>query len=179
MKRWTLFTLSSFVLSNLVLVIDIFGWILPQRSLPEAGSVIIITLSNAFLTAMFAGMLMTVSNCELPPHDPTDDAMSDPDDVNIQPGAKRRFTHTGTTEIDQSSPRYSRYSGVEDCKILKQSQIYQASVGGCREVWSTELGAAKDLSWKMQQFDESHVLSEHQLPYLFHSFREHTIYEIL
>jgi len=128
-KLWTLFTLSSFVLSNLIWVIDIFGWVLPQRNLPQAGFTTMIVLGNAFLTATFAGMLMVVSNCELPPHDTTDDARYDLDDIDVQPGAKRGFDYTETAEIDQSSPRYSHYSAAEDSKILRLPQISQTVVG--------------------------------------------------
>jgi hypothetical protein len=127
-KLWTLFTLSSFVLSNLVWVIDIFGWVLPQRNLPQVGFITMIVLGNAFLTATFVGMLMTISNCEFPPHNATDDARYDLDDVDVQLGAKREFDYAGTTKIDQSSPRYSHYSTAEDSKILRQPQISQTLV---------------------------------------------------
>ena len=127
MKLWTLFTLSSFILGNLVWVIDTFGWFLPQRNLPQAGFITMIVLGNVFLTTTFAGMLMAVSNCELPSHHvTTDDERYDPDDIDVQPGSKREF---GNTEINLSSPRYSHYSAAEDSKILRQPQISQIVIG--------------------------------------------------
>lgn len=133
-KLWTLFTLSSFVLSNLVWVIDTFGWVLPQRNLPQAGFVIMIVLGHVCLTATFAGMLIVIANCELPQRDTTDDARYDPDDIDVRPEAKRGFDCTVTAEIDQSSPRYSRYSTAEDSKILRQTQISQIFVSDYRGV---------------------------------------------
>ena len=135
-KLSTLFTLSSFVLSNLVWVIDIFGWVLPQRNLPEVGFITMIVLGNIFLTTTFAGMLMVVSNCELPSHGTTDNARYDPDEIDVQHGAKSGFDHNGLPEIDQSSLRHSHYSAAEESKILTQPRISQAVVGVYHGVWS-------------------------------------------
>jgi len=93
-----------------------------------------IVLGHACLTATFAGMLMAISNCDLPPHDAMDDARYNPDDTDVQLDVKRGFDFAGTAEIDQSSPRYSRYSAAEDSKILRQSQISQTLVGDYRGV---------------------------------------------
>lgn len=79
-------------------------------------------------------MLMAVSNCELPPHDATDDARYDPDDIDVQHGAKRGFNYAGTAGINQTSPRYSRYSAAEDSKILRQPQMSQTLVNDYRIV---------------------------------------------
>lgn len=134
MKLWTLFTLSSFVLSNLVLAIDIFGWVLPQRELPKLGGIIMIVLGNGFLTATFACLLMAVSSSEVPPYDPTDDATYDPEEIVVQP---KRFTYTGMTDVDTTPlHRYSRsrYSIIQEASTSKP-QIYHspsASPGGYR-----------------------------------------------
>ena len=86
---------------------------------------------------------MTVSNCELPPHDATDNARYDPDDIEVQPRAKRALNYAETAKIDQSSPRYSRYSIADDSKILKQAQMSQTLVGDYQGVWSTETWDSK------------------------------------
>jgi hypothetical protein len=117
-----------------VLVIDVFGWELPQRSLPKAGSIIITTLGNGFFTATFAGLLMAISQSEVAPYDPTDDATYDPDndDFEVQP---KRFTYTGTTEIEPQ-PHHrlsrSRYSFPLEDSVSKQPQVYQTASGGYR-----------------------------------------------
>ncbi len=63
-----------------------------------------------------------------------DDARYNPDDIDVQLDVKRGFDFAGTAEIDQSSPRYSRYSAAEDSKILRQPQISQTLVVDYRGV---------------------------------------------
>jgi hypothetical protein len=93
-----------------------------------------IVLSNTFLTATFAGMLMVVSNCELPTHDATDDARYDADDIDVPLGDKSGFDYTGLPEIDRSSSRHSHYSAAEDSSMLRQPRISQTVVGDYRGV---------------------------------------------
>jgi len=129
---WALFTIVSLVLSNLAVVIDVIVWELPQRNLPPSGFIIITTLGNFFGLTTFVGLLMTVSNSEVPPYDPSDDATYDPEDNEQM--VNRRFTYTGKGEFETQSRRYSRhrYSIPQDDSLSKRPSVSQTSSSGYR-----------------------------------------------
>lgn len=119
----------SLVFNNVVVVIEVIVWELPQRDLPASWNIVVTVLSNFFGIATFIGLLMTVSNSEVLPYDPSDDATYNPDDERQ---VNKRFTYTGDAEFDSQSRRYSRhqYTIAEDSSLSKQPSVSKTSSSG-------------------------------------------------
>jgi hypothetical protein len=143
-KLWTLFTVSALVLGYLIVVIEVFGWNRPGRTMPTSGTITLIVLTNVLTAATFIGVLQTVSGTETRPYDPTDDATFDPDDpTNIAPEEHKPFTYAlANGSIEQIPRRYSRYSIPPSNSSPHQSQDWGRSRARLSTIHSIEIASS-------------------------------------
>jgi hypothetical protein len=114
------------LLGNLAVVVEMFGWAIPEKGLTRSAWIAFVALFQFFFVLTIFGILQTGISAAMPYIDPTSNATYDPQAPEaLEPGVHKRFTYTRGSVENQPSPQLYETQWVTTSKRAHSNDINQ------------------------------------------------------